>query len=115
MAQMSQIEWLKDWFRTHDSINRVIAMQEGSIGRLGARIYDLKNDHGYLFDEEPMDWKNARGKVVRITKYIFKGKGAVGEAKPLDGPGNGDPEPRTVESPAYRPSLVDANGQAHFA
>jgi hypothetical protein len=100
VARLSQTDWLQEWFRRHSTITRVEAMEQGGVGRLGARIQDLEA-MGYVFATRLVPHRNARGQEVRIAEYAIRSTPAAGKVYP--------------ESAKTAPAvIVDKHGQTYF-
>ena len=65
---MNQTEKVLDYLERHGSITPQEAMKELGIMRLGARIYDLKED-GVKIITETETGKNRDGNTVRYARY----------------------------------------------
>lgn len=65
---MTQAERIMDYLREHGSINPKQAMEELGIMRLGARIFDLK-EQGVPIVTERVTGKNRHGETTSFASY----------------------------------------------
>lgn len=65
---MTQAERIMDYLREHSSINHKQAMEELDIMRLGARIFDLK-EQGVPIVTERVTGKNRYGETTSFARY----------------------------------------------
>ena len=74
---MSQKETILKHLKEHGKITDLTAYRLYAIRRLGARIWDLRDD-GYIIRTEDTKGKNRFGKITRFATYIFEGQVANG-------------------------------------
>lgn len=65
---MTQCEMLVEWFEEHGAITASEAMRELGIGRLAARVSDLRR-MGYDITSELVSERNRYGKLVTFARY----------------------------------------------
>ena len=70
LADMSQTEMLLEHFKRGYGLTGNDAKEMFGIGRLPARVKDLKKA-GYMIDDRWVDVKNRFGKPVRVKEYFF--------------------------------------------
>ena len=68
-----QTERLLDYLKKFGSITWIDAYRDLGIARLGARIFDLKED-GYLIESKTETGKNRFKEQVHYTRYTLKRK-----------------------------------------
>lgn len=68
---MTQKQTILEHLKQHGSITDLEAYRKYAIRRLGARIYDLR-DEGYKITTEDTVKKNRFGKKTRFATYILE-------------------------------------------
>ena len=71
---MSQKERVLNYMRFHGAITPMEAMNNLGVGRLGARIFDLKM-LGYNIETQMVKVQNRYGELVRVAAYRLIEKG----------------------------------------
>ena len=69
---MSQKQTILEHLKQHGSITDLEAYRKYAIRRLGARIYDLR-DEGYKITSKDTVKKNRFGKTTRFATYVLEG------------------------------------------
>ena len=70
---MKQCERLLDWFTRRKTITPMEAQRDLGIGRLGARVFDLR-EAGHDIHTELMSAPNRFGETTRPARYHYRGK-----------------------------------------
>lgn len=65
-----QCDEIVRYMTLHGGITQAEAFALG-IGRLSARIYELRHDDGYAITTQSVTKKNAHGRTVRFARYVF--------------------------------------------
>lgn len=68
-----QSERLLDWFTRWKSITPLEAQQQLGIGRLGARVFDLRAA-GHDIHTERLNVPNRFGETTRPARYHYRGR-----------------------------------------
>lgn len=72
---MKQCERLLDWFTRRQTITPFEAQKDLGIGRLGARVFDLRAA-GHDIQTELITVPNRFGETTRPARYHYHGKAA---------------------------------------
>lgn len=62
------------YMKTHKTITTLEAYQELGVSRLSARIWDLKNKHGFDIGKVPRKVRDRDGVLTTVDAYYLEGE-----------------------------------------
>lgn len=70
-VRISQCNEIVRYMTLHGGITQAEAFNQLNVGRLSARIYDLRHRDGYAITTQNVSKKNSKGRTTRFARYVF--------------------------------------------